>query len=800
MRASVRGNGETMRITAPIGKTALVVSFAILSAVAGEDGSPRPRPGSVELVRDRWGVPHVFADSDAGAMYGLGWAQAEDRAFQMYLSSYIMQGRAAELLGDVRKANGRETAAQQDAKMRTMGWYRAARRAIDRLDPDTRALLEAFARGVNDYVSGHRERLVYLFRTTGMTPEPWTPADSIACWWHLAQFFAGDGLGDLRAAQPPVRAGARPRAARIVDDEAAVVQRGDVSDAWLREVDAFMNAHGLRPIPTAPAEPPKFSHAWVVGGRKSGTGAAVLVSDPQTPVRNPSLFHEFHFSGRSFNARGIGVAGSPVVLIGFTRDLAWGVTALGADQADLFILKTDPARPNQYYFDGQWREMSLRTETIRIRDGVSSEILIRESHLGPLVTQFAQGARAGEEVALKRVPICDVERETLQASLKMIRARNVRDFGTALADWRIPTANAICGDRNGDIGYWAIGALPVRPAQSGDGGAAIDGSSSASDWQGYVPFRLVPQVINPAEGFILSGNHRPIASFYTIPFGISTGSGGDSLRSRRLRERLKAPARLAPNAVLDIHYDSVNPAKRDVVRFGLHLRDTLGEQLAPESLKALGHLEEWFRSGARSDISVPGTELANLMPVMFREGNAEAALRYGGGEAGLCYFQKTVSRRLDADAKAPLAADEKSFVDQTLTAAWRAAERRYGPDSGRWHSMALDELRKQRLPYFVSLDGFPSVDAANDLPMPALSCTDGGTILSQLAQSYTQWVPMHDVDSAKSLLPIGQSENPESLFWKSNLDSWARGELHPAPLSRGAVRRLATATVRLPAK
>ena len=409
-----------MRMIAAIGKLAFILSFAILAAVAGEDGPPRYSAGKVELVRDRWGVPHVFADTDAGAMYGLGWAQAEDRAFQMHLSSYIMQGRAAELLGDVRKANGRETAAQQDAKVRTMGWYRGAQRAAERLDPETRALLEAFARGVNDYVSGHREKLAYLFRTTGMTPEPWTPADSIACWWHLAQFFAGDGLGDIRAATTPGRAGARPRAARIVDDEAAVVQRSDVSDAWLREVDAFMNTHGLRPIPTAPAELPKFSHAW-------------------------------------------------------------GVTALGADQADLFVLKTDPARPNQYLFDGQWREMSLRKETVRVRNGPLREIVIRESHLGPLVTQFAAGSRAGEEVALKRVPICEVERETIQASLRMICARNVREFGAALAGWRFPTANAICGDRNGDIGYWAVGAFPVRPAQSGDGGAAIDGSSSAND-------------------------------------------------------------------------------------------------------------------------------------------------------------------------------------------------------------------------------------------------------------------------------------------------------------------------------
>ena len=111
------------------------------------------------------------------------------------------------------------------------------------------------------------------------------------------------------------------------------------------------NAHA----PRGPGDPdPKFSHAWVIGGKKTTTGSSVLVSDPQTPVWNPSMLYEFHVKGATFNTRGAGVAGSPVILIGFNQRVAWGMTALGADQADIFILKTDPNRPDQYQVDGKW--------------------------------------------------------------------------------------------------------------------------------------------------------------------------------------------------------------------------------------------------------------------------------------------------------------------------------------------------------------------------------------------------------------------------------------------------------------
>ena len=194
-----------------------------------------------------------------------------------------------------------------------------------------------------------------------------------------------------------------------------------------------------------------------MGGKKTTTGSSVLVSDPQTQVRNPSLFYEFHMQGATFNARGIGVPGSPIILIGFTDRVAWGMTALGADQADLFVLETDASRPNQYRFDGQWRPMTVLQEVIKVKGRAPIEYEVRETQLGSVATAFCFARPDDGEVALKRIPMCETDRETIQGAIAMMRARDSREFDAALAGWRFPSANVVFGDRDGDIGYrrWA---------------------------------------------------------------------------------------------------------------------------------------------------------------------------------------------------------------------------------------------------------------------------------------------------------------------------------------------------------
>ncbi len=778
----------------------LISAFGLALAVACS-AAPQ-KHGKVELLRDHWGIPHVFAETDAGAMYGLGYATAQERGFQMTYGLRVMQGRLAEVIGARQKGGRKETALENDRKMRTFGWARAASRIASNLDSDTRALLEAYCEGVNESFAAQQAsgKLHPLFRQLEVTPEPWTPADCLLSWWHVAQFFAGDGTRDLmvwrnRTQPQPGQPPPPQPSTRWSDDSAAVVQRGDVSEAWLREVEQYCSAHGWgggAQVPTN--ETPKFSHAWVVGGKKTTTGSAVLVSDPQTPVRNPSLWMEFHVKGKSFDARGVGMPGSPGLLIGFNKRVAWGLTALGADQADLFRLETSAEHPDAYRWNGQWRKMEVRTEKIAVKGGSSTTLTIRETHLGPVVSEFSFRQPGDPEVALKRVPLCETNRDTLQGVFAMMRAKDAKSFQQALAGWHFPSANCVYGDAEGHVGFAVLGAIPVRSRASGDGRGdeALPGTGDGDDWQGYVPAGLLPQVQDPGQGLLLSANHRPIGSFYQVPLGTSTGSMGDTIRSWRLRERLAAKDRFSPADVLDVHYDTVNPARREIVRLGLHLRDHQPGSLSDASGKALAALEKWLAAGASSDLKSEQAELATRLSTFFRFVVTPLARKYGGGESGLARFLKDASARMGKDPKAQFDADECEFIDKVLSEAWNAGG---VPGRNGANSRAQGTRSGSQTPsmgWFDSLDGYGSLDPAQDAKQPGITCLDGQTIHCQSAQSYTQWVPLHDVDQSQTICPTGHSDRPDSRYRKSTMELWGGAKLHPAPLSREAVERVAS--------
>ncbi len=770
---------------------------ALILAVCSAAAAPRPADGRIELWRDTWGIPHVFSETDTGAMYGLGYAAAQERGFQMTYSLRIIQGRLAETIGDRPRGNRNETALAHDRKMRAFGWARAAVRTAPRLDASTRELLEAYCAGVNDSFAAQQNdgSLHPLFKQLGVNPEPWTPADCLLSWWHVAQFFATDGTRDLLAwrnrEHPQPGQPQPPKPGRLwFDDSAAVVQRGDVRDEWLRRTEAFASALDSGASPGG-GEGPKFSHAWVAGGSRTTTGAAVLVSDPQTPVRNPSLWMEFHVCGRTIDARGVGVPGSPALLIGFNRRVAWGLTALGADQADLFRLETDPARPNEYRWNGQWRKMTRRAERIRVKGGADEQLTVRETHLGPVVSEFCFRQAGDPEVALKRTPLCETDRDTHQAAFAMLRAQNAAEFAAAFDAWRFPTVNCLYGDADGRIGFATLGAIPLRPrtAPEPNGNLALPGAGDPDDWRGFVPQDLLPHVVDPKTGVLWSANHRPIGAFYRIPLGISTGSMGDTLRSWRLSELLARTNRFSSDDVLQVHFDAVNPARRELVRLGLHLRDTGQAGLSEGSSNALRALEPWLAAGASSDLACPGAALATQISTFFRMMATPVALKYGGGESGLARFLKDARARIDANPKAPFDPDEREFVDNVLAGAWRATGGRGGGERG--SRPAASSRGSARLGWFDSLDGFGSLDPARDLSPPDITVLDGQTIHCQSAQSYTQFVPLHDPDAARTICPIGHSDRPDSPYRQSTMALWGEAGLHPAPLRRAAVEKIA---------
>ena len=820
-------NARIRRLARPtFARAALVGLFALAGCSSGSDSTAPPSAGeTVEIVRDRWGVPHVFAASDRGAYFGLGWAAAEDRLFQMAWGRALDDGRMAEFLGED-PGDGSAVFRRHDERMRLLGFRRLADALAANLDPETAGLLAAFSEGVNRYAASAGVALHPHFASSGLAWEAWTPSDSIAAWLRAGLSVGSDVSREIGLAQEAAllagqgldeQAIAKALFGDLVFDEAAaIVQQSDVPGGTQAAMQDYAQSLGLPLDAAAPLwspGAPRFSQAWAVSGDATTTGDAVVFADPRLPLMVPNVVWEAHMSGASFEARGVTFPGSANFIVGATKHVAWGASAMGMDQADLFRVQTDAAgHPGQYHLDGAWRPFEVdEPETILVKGASPVQVRYRETIWGPLVTRFAGDdewlvdVQPGEEYALRWIPFEQPAVDSSQAFVAMYRASSAAAFGPALARWSLPPMNCVFGDRAGHVGYWSVGSLPVRALQAPFAGlAAQDGTTSASAWIDVVPHALMPSVLDPAQGYVLSANHLPVGAWYPIPF---TTHGGHTERSARLAERLAlivpgAGAQAAPAEVRAIHEDTVWTFARDLVLAGIALRDQvvlaggLPFALSSEALAVLTELEDWvdakgdgallvdgMQDGAL-DAAAPGDSALALFvgTLAFRSteqgGQVDPAItaHYGVAESGQAWFLRDLRAKIEAGAD--FAPAEAAFVDASLSEGLADALATAGSPA-QWAGWFVNEHLVAELPRYSSLEALPPFDPT-PYPVGPLSAAAKVTLLSQLGQVHSAFVEFAPGDPrVETLSPMGQSEHEGSPNFEDQRALW---ELAPQTL------------------
>jgi len=752
---------------------------------------------NVEIIRDAWGIPHVFANTSEGAFFGLGYASAQDRMFQMEYSRRVVQGRISEIIG--------EEGVESDKLWRTLGWYELAEEVGRNMDFRVQRLLQAYADGVNLYLQGANGSLLYLFDQYGIQPDAWIVADSIACWYRVSLYFNGINNGEVASLHTFENligqigwedAIAQMTTPPIIDESGAIVRQEDMDPELIADIEKYALEHGYglntTMMFTNDAAGPKASHAWAVGGTRSLTGSAILHSDPQITITAPSLWYEFHISGGDFDTRGIGVAGAPGMLIGWNRDIAWGATAAGADVSDLFRLQIDPANSTQYYYDGEYKSMQANVEEVMLPNGTVIAVTCRKTVWGPVVTSFVPDAKPGEEFAMKHAETYNSSSCSLIAMMEMMEAHNWTDFENAAESYMSVPLHIIYGDRYGNIGYQFAAGVPLRStAWPLRGIATAPGNSSIYDWQEIVPKRYLPHMLNPSNGVISTANNLAVGAWYPLPLGLSTGGTGESIRSWRLRELLANGTAFSQEDMLAVHNDKIDPAVREIVRLGRHIVYVLGQPLSEAANSALAALTIW---NGEYDTSQPVYPLIENLNVLFRRSVTPLALIYGGGEAGLCSFAKTIKSTLDTNPSYVPTNDEKNYANRVLALAWNQTVILYGSNPDDWLA-SYDKTITIKCQN--NLENFGALDPANNLQSPGLHCKQISTILSQTGNSYSQNIRFDDVDLSKSVMPPGLSENPNSTFYEDQMPLWQEGELHEAPLGRGNIENMMTSYVML---
>jgi len=538
----------------------------------------------VTVRHDSNGVPMVEASSWTDAAAAMGWLHARDRLWQMETMRRLGAGRLAEVIG--------RPAASVDRFMRTLGLERAARAQWDGLDAETRAVLKAYAAGVNAFIADPPGGLPVEFRLLLHTPEPWTPTDSLLWQRLMALQLSGNWHQELLTARLLMRFDAAETAFLLRTEPDApeplttAVRAESLPDAMLA---------GLAGI-TPPAVRPRLaSNAWAVAPHRSRTHSALLAADPHLGFRAPILWYLARIHLPDLTLEGATVPGVPFMVIGHNGHLAWGLTTTHSDTADLYRERPGPDDGTYLRPEGPV-SFQTRNETLRVRFAPDETLTVRETVHGPVLSDLDWGRfdtmrsdNTGEALALASVALRPND-HTPDALLRLNRARSVSEARAALTLWDAPQQNVILADAEGRIAMLSPGRVPMR-APDHDGLTPARGWTGDTDWQGWVARDALPATIDPPTGRVLNANNRvhpvdwpdPLARSFPEPY-----------RARHLAAALVDEVMACPQDFDELQADATSPMAADLLPDMLAAVDAAETDPShADAANALALLRDW---------------------------------------------------------------------------------------------------------------------------------------------------------------------------------------------------------------
>ncbi|HHV22348.1 MAG TPA: penicillin acylase family protein [Propionibacterium sp.] len=600
------------------GLTSLAV-VTVRASFPQTDGTVQATPltGSVEVLRDKQGIPRIYADTPEDLFAAQGFVHAQDRFWEMDVRRHITAGRLSELFGP--------SQVETDTFLRTLGMRRVAEAEYELLSAKNRRYLEAYADGVNAYIGSRSandlslEYAVLGLQGLSYVPEQWTAVDSIA-WLKAMAWDTGSNLaGELEMAALTAEVGER-RALSVqpsFDPEVfhPIVTEGSVTDGSFS--GGALSQHRPAPMTPGVAEPDAQaalkdvaaaqnsasewlessgtgavgSNSWVVSGERTASGKPILANDPHLAVGIPGTFTQVGLHCRTiteecpFNVSGFSFAGLPGVVIGHNAHISWGLTTPYADTQDLAIEQIRNGQVRRG--DDAWETVTTRQETIRVEDGEDRTITVRETSNGPLLSDVHAAVRehvgeadqpGGIETAVALRWTALRPSRSVEAILEINRARDFDEFRAAARLLAAPSQNLIYADTSGNIGYQLPGDIPVRSRW--DGTMPVPGWDPAYAWGEMIPFEELPFTLNPPEGFVVAANQQIVAD-YPVPLGSHYSRGWRSQEIVDILNEQTEP--LTVDSTAEIFNDST-------VRFA--------ELIVPYLLAADAE-EEWVRDGQR---------------------------------------------------------------------------------------------------------------------------------------------------------------------------------------------------------
>jgi penicillin G amidase len=741
-------------------------SLATVSGHLAVPGLGRP----VRVLRDRWGVAHIYAQDEHDLFFAQGFVAAQDRLFQMEMWKRAGQGRLSEILGP--------TALKRDVDARLLMYRGNMQEEYASYSPHAREILTAFTDGINGYVRSLTipggKGLPVEFRIAGFAPDTWHPQD---CLNRMAAFsMTGNAVTELGHAQALVELGAS-KAAKIMDfDPPVALDPAPGLDLSGLKPGLLADFIGSDQRIVFPARPIEGSNNWTVASARTSTGKPLLANDPHRVVGLPSLRYMVHLVAPGWNVIGAGEPGLPGVALGHNENIAWGFTIFGLDQQDLYVEELNPADPLAYRTETGWRKMESRRETFLIKGAQSRIIELKFTRHGPVV--WEDGKRA---LTLRWVG-SEPGTAGYIASLSIDQAQNWEQFESAAARWKLPSENLVYADRHGNIGEHSVGLVPHR---HWTGLLPVPGASGY-EWAGFLAMPDLPHSFNPAAGYIATANHKMIPANYPHSVGFEWDPG---YRFDRIREFFATAQRQNRKLGLtDMQALQSDVASLPAVGFQKLLRTT---PLRDEP--DLSGFLQWDGQLTRESAD------AALYEVWLRHIGAAlgAQISPRNGKTYQDLPPNTVLRLLanpDADlfGSDPTAQRDRILRD-TLREATRELEHLMGPDRARWQWGTLHQI------YFRHGLDQSAREVAQLLDVgPLARPGDGYTVNATWVSSdgwdqvdgasYRQIIDTSDWDQSVAVNTPGQSGQPKSAHYSDLAPLWDKGGYFPLVYSPGAVK------------
>lgn len=741
---------------------------------------------AVEVVRDKWGVNHIYAKNEHDLFFAQGYLAAKDRLFQFEIWRRQATGTMAELMGD--------SALKRDIGARLFSYRGDMEKELAHYHPRGKAIINAYVDGVNTYikeVNSNPKLLPFEFQLLKTKPGYWTPAVVVS----RHQGIRSNVSQELNMARAIAKAGAEkvreliwfhPHQPDLTIDTS--INTDLLFDDILAPYEAVNKELVFDQQDFQEEQMPEGSNNWIISGSRTASGFPIMANDPHRKISAPSLRYIVHLVAPGWDVIGGGEPVIPGVSIGHNQHGAWGLTIFETDAEDLYVYDINPSNPTQYKFNGAWKTMTSAKETFKRKNKKDTIITLYFTHHGP-VTKFDTKNNIAYAI---RCAWLEPGGAPYMASLRIDQAKNWEEFRDACAYSHIPGENMIWADKKGNIGWQAVGITPIRTTHSGM--VPVPGNGQY-EWKGFLPIKERPHVFNPSKGFFSTANQHVTPADYQHPSTLAY-TWADDYRGDRVNEMLKKEEKstIASSMALQTDYTSL-PARALVpMLLPIHFKNAETEQL-----KKL--LNDWNYQLNKE--SVP----AAIYVMWERTINTEAKSKFVPRDIS-SYITLQTSTIVDWMKNPEKIFGENGSIkrDAFLQACFEKAigqlKLKLGTDPQQWQYGQAKYKHitiKHPLSAWVNKSKQSTIDFG-PLPRAGYGLTPGanGIADNQTAgASFRIVVDLADWDKAVMTNTPGQSSNPDSPFYRNLFEDWANDRYFPAFYSKDKILSNAVEKIQL---